>query len=136
MTQRLPKSVLDVVTFTIDNGQTVSGSADAVPFIDLTNYVLVGIEFPAAMTGTGVTFQVSNDSGVYDTYNNFKTAPTTYVPVYQGSGVVTITKQNSTMVLVGSTYRTLEGMGKYLQVVSQASEGAKRTFKAYLVPRS
>lgn len=136
MTQRLPKSVLDVVTFTIDNGQTVSGTADAQAFIDITNYVLVGIEFPATMTGTGVTFQVSNDTGVYDSYGAVKTAPSTYVPVYQGSGVVTITKQNSTLVLVGTTYRALEGMGKYLQVVSQASEGAKRTFKAYLVPRS
>lgn len=136
MTQRLPKSVLDVVTFTIASGQTVSGSADTLPFLDLTNYVLVGIEFPAAMTGTGVTFQVSNDSGVYDTYGALKTAPSTYVPVYQGAGVVTITKQNSTLVLLGTTYRSLDGMGKYLQVVSSGSEASARTFKAYLVPRS
>jgi len=132
MTQRLGKSVLKVVPFTIDNGQTVSGSADAVPFIDLTNYVLVGIEFPATMTGTGLTLQVSNDSGVYDSYGAILAAPTTYVSVYN----TTITKQNSSLVLVGSTYRTLDGVGKYLQLVSSTSEGAKRTFNAYLAPRS
>ncbi len=136
MTQRLPKSVLDVVTFTIDNGQTVSGSADAKAFIDITNYVLVGIEFPATITGTGVSFQVSNDTGVYDSYGAVLVNPTTYVPVYQNGSLVSITKQVTALVLVGTTYRSLEGMGKYLQVVSQASEGAKRTFKAYLVPRS
>lgn len=136
MTQRLPKSALNVKTFTIANGATVSGSADTLPFIDMHNYVLVGIEFPAAMTGTGITFQVSNDAAVYDSYGVLATAPVTYVPVYQGASVVTITKQNSTLVLLGTTYRTLEGMGRYLQVVSQAAEGGARTFKAYLVPRS
>lgn len=130
-------AVLKVLPFTIASGATVSGgSPDVLPFIDLSTYVLVGIEFPAAMTGTGVTFQVSNDAGVYDTYGNFKVAPVTYVPVYQGSGVVTITKQNSTLVLLSTTERTLDVMGKYLQVVSQATEAAARTFKAYLVPRA
>lgn len=138
MTQRLNKSVLTVVPFTIASGATVSGSADTLPFIDITNYVLVGIEFPAAMTGTGVTFQVSNDTTPYDSYGSYVAAnkPVNYVPVYQGAGVVTVTKQNSTLVLVGTTYRTLEGMGRYLQVVSQAAEGSARTLKAYLAPRS
>ena len=138
MSKLRPVSDLKVVTFTIPNGQTTqgaTGSTDALPFIDLTNYVLVGVEFPATITGTGLTLQVSNDTGVYNTYGDLATAPTTYVAVYQGSGVVTITKQNSSLVLVDTTFETLTGVGKYLQFVSQASEGAKRTFKAYLVPR-
>lgn len=135
MTQRLPKAVLTVVPFTIASGQTISGSADAIPFIDVTNYVLVGIEFPAVMTGTGLTLQVSNDANVYDSYGAIANKPTTYVPVYQGAGVVTIAKQASTLVMAGTTNRTLDGVGRYLQFVSSSSEGAARSFKAYLVPR-
>lgn len=129
-------ALLNVVTFTIASGATVSGSADLIPFIDLTNYVLVGVEFPAVITGTGLTLQVSNDTGVYDSYGKYTTAPTTYVGVYQGAGAVTIAKQASNLVLVSTTNRTIDGVGKYLQFVSSTSEGAARTFKAYLVPRT
>lgn len=108
--------VLSVQSVTIANGGTNSTA------VDISKYALAGIEFPAALTGTGVTLQVSQDNS-------------TFVTVYQASGDVTITKQNSKLVLVGATYKTLEGLGKYLRVVSSGAEGAERTLKLYLVPR-
>lgn len=107
---------LAVRTVTIANGAANSTS------VDVSKYTLVGIEFPATLTGTGVTLQVSQDNS-------------TFATVYQGSGDVTITKQNSKLVLVGNTYRSLEGLGKYLRVVSSGNEGADRSLKLYLVPR-
>lgn len=133
MTQRLPKSVLNIVTFTIPSGQTTqgaTGSTDAVPFLDLTHYILAGIEFPTTTTGTTFTLQVSNDAGVYDSYGALATAPTTYVPV---TGV-SFTK--ATGLVLTSSARALDAVGKYVQVISGSSEGALRTFKAHLVPRS
>lgn len=108
--------VLLVKNVTIANGGTNSTS------VDISRHTLAGIEFPATLTGTGVTLQVSQDDS-------------TFVTVYQGSGDVTITKQNSKVVMVGSTLKTLEGLGKYLRVVSSGAEGAERTLKLYLVPR-
>lgn len=108
--------VLLIKNVTIANGGTNSTS------VDISRHTLAGIEFPAALTGTGVTLQVSQDDSTFNT-------------VYQGSGDVTITKQNSKLVMVGSTFKTLEGLGKYLRVVSSGAEGAERTLKLYLVPR-
>lgn len=108
--------LLKVTSVTIANGGTNSTS------VDISRHTLVGIEFPATLTGTGVTIQVSQDD-------------TTFATVYQGAGDVTITKQNSKLVLVGTTYAALEGLGKYLRVVSSGAEGAERTLKLYLAPR-
>jgi len=108
--------VLRVETVTIANGATASSSVDA------SLYTLVGVEFPAALTGTGVTVQVSQDN-------------TNFVAAYQGSGDVTFTKQNSKLVLAASS-KLLEGLGKYIRVVSSGAEGADRTLKLYLVPRA
>lgn len=106
------KSLLKVATVTIANGATASDA------VDIAEYTLTGIEFPAALTGTGLTFQVSQDNS-------------TFVDVHN----TTITKQNSKLVLVGTTYNALEGLGRYLKVVSSGAEGAARTIKLYLVPR-
>jgi hypothetical protein len=108
--------LLRVSTVTIANGATASNS------VDFKNHILTGIEFPAALTGTGVTIQVSQDEANWAT-------------VYQASGDVTIAKQNSKLVLVGTTLRSLEGLGRYLRVVSSGAEGAARTLKLYSVPR-
>lgn len=102
---------LKVDSVTILNGAQYSNA------IDQLKHVVTGIEFPAAMTGTGLTFQVSQDN-------------TNFVDVYN----VTITKQNSKLVLVGSAYRSLEGMGRYLRLASSGAEGANRVFKVYSVP--
>lgn len=117
MTQRLPFAVLKVQAVTILSGATASNT------VDIQNYVLAGIEFPSAMTGTGLTLTVSQDD-------------TTYVTAYQDASDVTITKQNSKLVMCGTTYRTLDGLGRYLRINSSGAEGADRTFKLYLVPRS
>jgi len=106
-----------VKTVTIANGATASDSTD------ISLFTLMGIEFPATMTGTGLTLTVSQDDS-------------TYVTVYQGAGNVTITKQDGKLVLVSSTYKSLDGLGKYLKINSSGAEGAARTFKLYLAPRS
>lgn len=108
--------ILFVQSVTIPNGSANSNA------VDISKYTLAGIEFPATLTGTGVTLQVSQDNSTFST-------------VYQGAGDVTITKQNSKLVLVGSTFKTLEGLGKYLRLVSSGAEGADRILKLYLVPR-
>lgn len=106
------EQILKVVSVTILSGATASSSTD------ISKYTLSAIEFPAAMTGTGLTLQVSQDDS-------------TYVAVYN----VTITKQDDKVVLVGTTYNTLEGLGKYIKVISSGAEGADRSFKLYLTPR-
>ncbi len=108
--------ILRVSTVTINNGVTVSSS------VDMQRHILTGIEFPATLTGTGVTIQVSQDDSNWTT-------------VYQGSADVTITKQNSKLVMLGTTLRSLEGLGRYVRVFSTNTEGATRTLKFYSVPR-
>lgn len=109
MSKIIPQLKVDSVT--ILNGATTSSA------IDQLRHVITGIEFPAAMTGTGVTFQVSQDN-------------TNWVD----STVSAITKTNSSLVQVGSTYRSLEGLGRYLRLKSSGAEGADRVFKIYSVP--
>ena len=108
--------ILRVSTVTIANGGTNSTS------VDMQRHILTGIEFPAVLTGTGVTVQVSQDNS-------------TFVAAYQGAGDITFTKQNSKLVMAAATLRTLEGLGRYVRVVSSGAEGAERTLKLYSVPR-
>jgi hypothetical protein len=109
--------VLRVATVTIANGATNSGA------IDISKGTVVGIEFPAAMTGTGVTLQ---------------SAPTetgTYVTAYQGAADLAVVKQNSRLVL-NASHKLWEGLGPWLRLASSGAEGAERTFKVYISPRA
>lgn len=108
------KKLISVQSVTIPNGTATHTG------IEITGYTLAGVEFPAALTGTGVTVQVSQDNS-------------TFVDVYQGAGVVTFTKQNSKLVLNASG-NLLLGVGKYLRVASSGNEGADRILKLYLAP--
>lgn len=121
MSKKLSPSVLRVIPVLIPSGASVPG---ATGILDLQEYVLVGIEFPATFTGTGVTFKVNQDAGA------------TWIPVYQGAGVLTVTKQLSTLVMLGTTFRSADGIGRYVQINSSGNEGQDSTVKAYLVPRS
>ena len=116
MSSAFSDKLLKVTSVTILSGATASDS------VDTQRHTLTGIEFPATMTGTGLTLQVSQDNS-------------TFVTVYQGAGDVTITKQNSKVVMVAATNKTIEGLGRYLRVVSSGAEGADRVFKLYLAPR-
>lgn len=108
--QQDPGKVL-TKTVVITSGGTVSSTSA------MANYALVGITFPAAMTGTTVTFKGSTASGG------------TFVPVYNSSGQVSYT-------IAASRYYAIDPkdfLGTlYLQVVSGSSEGADRSLVLHL----
>lgn len=98
-----------VVTATVLSGQTVSSS------IDLNGAALGGLIFPAALTSTAVTFQVSTD-------NN------TFTALYTTAGAaVSITVAASRAVpLVWDTFAPW----RYVQLVMGSAEGADRAIIA------
>ena len=96
---------------TIANGATSSG------IIKVPSGHIVGVEFPAAMTGTSLTFQTaSNESETFK--NVYKSGGTTQLSVSkQDNGVVQIDVNDSI------------GIMRFLKIVSNSSEGADRTLK-------
>lgn len=92
-------------TVTISNGTTTSNA------IDLQGLCLVQIQTPAALTGTAITFQSSND-GV------------TYQPLYNDSNTqLSITVGTSRNYNIAPT--DFAGC-RFLKIVSNASEGSDR----------
>jgi hypothetical protein len=91
--------------WTIDNGQTVSDSVQPGPC------ELVGAEFPSALTGVSVTFQVSQDD-------------TTFVGLDWEGVEVSFT----VAVDRGLSWDPAKFAGwRYVKIVSSAAEGAERT---------
>jgi hypothetical protein len=80
--------------------------------VDLNGTVPVGIVFPAAMTGTSVSFKMATSSGG------------TFVPVYDDDGAL------YTVSVVVSIYRALKYQhfigARYIKVISNGAEGAER----------
>lgn len=98
---------LEYTTATIANGATTSGA------VDLKNKTLVGIEFPAALTGTSVSFTVARHGS------------TTFLPLYTSAGTrVSVTFTASSHIgLLASDFAGCE----QVKIVSSASEGAERS---------
>jgi hypothetical protein len=94
-------------TVTIDNGASASDE------VDLDGMVPVGIVFPAALTGTAVTFEMALASGG------------TFVPVYDDAGA------EYSVTFTASIYHALKYQyfigARYIKVVSNGTEGAERT---------
>lgn len=100
-------------------------TTDSLP-VDIHGGTIVGVVFPAAMTGTGVSFK----SKFSDVAANLGGA---LVPLHDQSGnLISITKAAS--ALCGISPLLTEGLGRYVTLVSQASEAAARVF--YLVVRT
>lgn len=93
------------VTVTIANGATVSGAAD------LAGATVLAVRTPAALTGTAMTFQVSDD-GV------------TYVPLYNDGTLYSITVATSRGIPVN---KALFEPWDYVKAVSGSAEGADRS---------
>lgn len=91
---------------TIANGTTTSAE------IPTGGLALCGINFPAAFTGTTVTFMVSNISGG------------TFVPLYNSAGAVSYTIAQGRFYAIDP--KDFQGVA-FLKIVSGASEGALRT---------
>lgn len=90
-------------------------NSSAVP---IGEYVAGSFQFPAAMTGTSVNVQVSNDGA------NWTDADDAAVT----GGTLTYTKVNNEVREIDpETFRY-----KFLRFVSQAAEGAERTIAVFL----
>lgn len=94
---------------TILSGQTVSDAKD------LANTTLCGIETPAALTSTAITFQGSNDG-------------TTYVPIKDSvsGAAISVTVTTSS----GYSLNPSQFAGwRFIKVVGGSAEGADRIIK-------
>lgn len=106
------------VSVTIPNGQTTSGEVSC-ELVTSGGYQLHAIEFPAAMTGTAVTFTASRSSG--GTFGSVRNVG--------GSAAYSITVTASAIVPVDwQVFSTLP----YVKLVSGSAEGADRTIVVHL----
>lgn len=96
-------------TVTIANGATTSAAlamqASRIP---------LAILIPAAMTGTAITFQASNDGGV------------NYYPVYFESTLYSVTIPTAATRHIALDRRAFEGV-RLVRLISNGTEGALRT---------
>jgi hypothetical protein len=91
---------------TIASGQTTSAA------VAIGDGVPVGLQTPAALTGTAITFQGSCDDGA------------TYAPLYDSSGsVVSITVSTSRLIAIEGLYFV---PCTHIKLVSGSSEAADR----------
>lgn len=91
---------------------TIASSATTSAAIPLNGFSVVGIAFPAAFTGTTVTFTGS------------ATAGGTYLPIYNASGQVSYTIAQGRYYAIASS--DLDGI-QFLKIVSGSTEGGART---------
>lgn len=85
--------------------------------IDLKGFTVVGIQFPSALTGTSISFEVGPDQ------------TGTFVPVYNSSGLVSYTAAASRYLAIEPT--VLMG-ALHLKLVSGSTETAARTIILHL----
>lgn len=90
---------------------TIAINTSASSAINQGGFTLVGCQFPAAFTGTTVTFTESSDG-------------TNYFPVYNSSGAVSYTIAQGRYYAFNSA--DLQGI-HYLKIISGSSEAAART---------
>lgn len=103
---------LVTATATIANGATVSAA------IPTNGFALVGIQLPAAFTGTTVTFQGSVDGTTYQVIKSTTSGSSLSYTVAQG------------------TYAAIDPIPfyglKFIKLVSGSAEGGARTFSVAL----
>lgn len=95
----------------------IASAATTSSAIDIGGYTVVGISFPAAMTGTTTTFTIA------PSYTG------TYVAAYTASGALSYTT-------AASRYYSIDPVishgWRYIKVVSGSAEGADRVLTLYL----
>lgn len=102
----MPNAVVEYLSATIANGQTVSG------VVDLKKRSPVGLLLPSALTGTAITFQMSD------------TLDGTYVAIHSGGAALSVTVGTSRYVVLDPA--NFRGV-RFLKLVSGSAEGAART---------
>jgi hypothetical protein len=93
---------------------TVATNATTSAEVDLGGTEIVGIQMPAAFTGTAITFLVSTVSGG------------TYQPLVDGTGS-SVSKTVAASKYVGIDPTLFHGI-RFVKIVSGSSEGADRVF--------
>jgi hypothetical protein len=96
----------------------IAASGTTSQSLDLSGSCLVGIQMPTAFTGTAVTFNVSAD-GV------------NFYPMYSGASAYSLTVAASRYILIPAA--DFAGV-RYLQVVSNATEGSARALTLAVRP--
>lgn len=110
MTNKYTQERTTSFTATIASGQTISN------MIDLGGNVLCGLSFPATLTGTSISFQVSNDGSTFKDYYNAL-----------GQLVSVIFVSNKFIGLVPSDFAGF----RFIKVVSQATEDGARSIELF-----
>ena len=100
-----------IAEVTIASGQT---KTDA---INMSNFALMGVEVPATMTGTSLTFEAGSDAASTVPVRDVDGADFS-VTLGSGAGVHTVNANDFASF-------------KYIKIVSGSSEGAERTLKVY-----
>lgn len=101
-----------VSNVTILSGDTESSSFLLTPIGSRSGHALVGVIFPAELTGTLLSLEGSIGDG-------------NFLPIVDSEGnAVTITKTNSSIVWVDAAFTAA---CRIIRVVSDAAEGADRT---------
>jgi hypothetical protein len=103
-------------TFTIASGQTTSGE------VDLGEGAPVGaaVETPSALTGAHLAVHAAPAGGG------------TFKPMYADSAAVSLAIGTSRVVAFGGAELDALSAARYVKFVSDASEGAARSFTLYL----
>ena len=103
------------ITATILSGQTKSQS------VDLIDLCVVGIQFPAAMTGSNITAECGVD---------VERVGGSFVPLFEGDGTTAWTLPVNTDRFVDLTLQGKAICGcRFLKIVSDAPEGGDRAIK-------
>lgn len=103
---------------TVAESATILSGATESNAVDLAGCRAVGIVFPAAMTGTGVTISGSMDG-------------TNYYTLHTGSADYAVAKQNSKCVKLDAD---IMRCARWLKLTSSGAEGADRVFSVIAVP--
>lgn len=101
-----------VNTFNYNQSVSIANGAQSSAAINCGGMVLVGIMFPAAFTGTAITFEMCD------------TIDGTYVPMYNAAGVMTYTIAQGRYIAVNRV--DFYGVN-FLKIKSGSAEGAIRT---------
>jgi hypothetical protein len=116
MAQLQPTKAIPVPKNLVLAAASIAISTTVSAAIPCNGLSLVGIQLPAAFTGTALTFQSSVDG-------------TTYQPVYNSAGAVSYTVAQGHFIAIDP--KDFYGI-VYLKIVSGTSEAAARSFTALL----
>lgn len=94
---------------------TIASSGTTSDAVEITRSEVVGIRFPATLTGTAVSFLTS------ESYDG------TYIPLYDDAGNLFTVTPTGALAIASLNPAEVVGLLNYVKIVSNATEGAART---------